>query len=123
MKIIKMGGHKLFKRDQRITDYVSKMLFDLEKWGMDSVRQYSMEFDNWNPPYFDLSIKEINHAISQCDEQLIADTEFCQNNVRDFAQEQLTTLLPLETEIRPGVILGHKHIPVGSIGSYVSGSR
>src|SRR5207247_2265291 len=48
---------------------------------------------------------------------------YCQGNVRRFAQAQLKTLIPLEVEIRPGVILGHKHIPVNSIGSYIPGGR
>jgi sulfopropanediol 3-dehydrogenase len=53
----------------------------------------------------------------------VRDTDFCQGNVRAFAQAQLATLLPLEVEIYPGVTLGHRHIPVSRVGSYIPGGR
>jgi sulfopropanediol 3-dehydrogenase len=90
---------------------------------MDAVRKYSQKFDDWNPTSFELSEQQINEAISKCDEQLIQDTDFCQKNVRDFAEAQLATMKPLEVEISPGIILGHKHIPVNCVGSYVPGGR
>jgi len=90
---------------------------------MDAVRKYSQKFDDWNPTSFELSEQQINEAISKCDEQLIQDTDFCQKNVRDFAEAQLATMKPLEVEIKPGIILGHKHIPVNCVGSYVPGGR
>ena len=61
--------------------------------------------------------------ISQLPQQLIRDTDYCQDNVRRFAEAQLATMLPLEVEIRPGVMLGHRHIPVNSVGSYIPGGR
>lgn len=121
MKIYKHGEHRLFERDPETSRVVSEMLIDLEKNGMDAVRKYSMKFDDWNPDNFELTNAQINKAISELDQQIIEDTDFCQANVRDFAEAQLTTLLPLEIETRPGVILGHKHIPVNSVGSYVPG--
>src|SRR5437879_12554782 len=90
---------------------------------MDAVRRYSEQFDHWNPPSFQLTPKEIDEAVSRVSEQGIRDTKYCQSNVRSFAEAQLKTLLPLETEIRPGVILGHRHIPVNSVGSYIPGGR
>jgi len=87
------------------------------------VRKYSLRFDDWDPPDFELSEKQIEQAIGQLDPQIIEDTDFCQSNVRQFAQAQLATLQPLEAEVRPGVILGHKHIPVKSVGSYIPGGR
>ena len=123
MRVIKEGGHRLFEEDMETSQYVSEMLRDLQKNGMDSVRKYSREFDGWNPPSFELSEQQIDEAIAKCDDQLIADTDFCQANVRSFAEAQLRTMKPLEMEIRPGVILGHKHIPVNSVGSYVPGGR
>ena len=99
------------------------MLKDLEKNGMDAVRKYSRKFDDWNPESFELSETEINEAIARLSTQVIDDTDFCQANVRTFARAQLETMLPLEVEIRPGVILGHKHIPVNSVGSYIPGGR
>ncbi len=99
------------------------MLLDLEKHGIDAVRRYSEKFDNWKPERFELNEKEIKEAIAKLPAEVIKDTEFCQANVRSFAQAQKETLLPLEIETRPGVILGHKHIPVGRVGSYIPGGR
>ncbi len=123
MKIVKEGGHRLFEEDPETTAYVSEMLRGLEQNGMDAVRQYSKKFDDWQPESFELSESQIEEAISKCDDQLIADTDFCQGNVRKFAEAQRTTMQPLEVEIRPGVILGHKHIPVSCVGSYIPGGR
>jgi len=123
VRIFKQGGHRLFENDPETTRIVSEMLLDLEKNGMDAVRKYSIKFDDWNPDDFELSEAQINEAISQLDPQIIEDTDFCQNNVRNFAQAQLKTLLPLEVETFEGVILGHKHIPVKSVGSYIPGGR
>lgn len=123
MKVIKEGGHRLFEEDAETSQYVQDVLRDLRKNGMDAVRKYSQKFDDWNPSSFELSEQQINEAISKCDEQLIQDTDFCQKNVRAFAEAQLATMKPLEVEIKPGIILGHKHIPVNCVGSYVPGGR
>ena len=123
MKTVKSGGHRLFEQDQETSEYVAGMLKDLEQNGMEAVRKYSTKFDDWDPPSFELTSEEIEAAIAQLPEQAIKDTDYCQANVRDFATAQLATLLPLETEIRPGVILGHQHIPVNSVGSYIPGGR
>jgi sulfopropanediol 3-dehydrogenase len=123
MKVVKEGGHRLFEEDQETTQYVREMLDDLRKNGMDAVRKYSQKFDDWNPARFELTHQQIRDAIAKCDEQLVKDTEYCQSNVRAFAKAQLATLQPLEVEISPGIILGHKHIPINRVGSYVPGGR
>ena len=123
MKIIKEGDHHLFEGDDETARTVSALLQDLHARGMDAVREYSQKFDEWDPPDFELQPTEIDEAIERCDAQVVADTAFCQGNVRAFAEAQLATLLPLETEIRPGIVLGHKHIPVRCVGSYVPGGR
>ena len=123
MKIVKAGGHRLFEKDPQTAALVTEMLLDLEKHGMDAVRRYSRKLDDWDPPSFELTRAQSEEAISQLSPQAIRDTEFCQGNVRRFAQEQLKTLLPLEVELRPGVWLGHKHIPVNAVGSYIPGGR
>jgi len=123
MKLLKPGGHRLFQTDHETARVVSAMLADLEKNGMDAVRRYSIRFDDWNPGSFELSQDQIREAVSQLSDQALADTDYCQSNVRAFAQAQLATMLPLEVEIRPGVILAHKHIPVNSVGSYIPGGR
>ena len=123
MKVIKEGGHRLFEEDQETTEYVRKMLDDLRISGMDAVRKYSQKFDDWNPNSFELTEQQISEAIAKCDEQLVKDTDYCQSNVRAFAEAQLATMQPLEVEISPGILLGHKHIPINRVGSYVPGGR
>ena len=123
MKVMKQGQQRLFETDAETAAVVTRMLVDLEKNGMDAVRQYSRKFDDWEPPSFLLSEAQIREAIARVPEQGIRDTDYCQGNVRKFAQEQLKTMLPLEVELRPGVILGHKHIPVNAVGAYIPGGR
>ena len=123
MKLIKDGAHRLFEQDAQTTQIVSEMLLDLEKNGMDAVRKYSRRFDDWDPSNFELSSREIRDISASVPEQVRKDTLFCQHNVRSFAKAQLSTLKSLEIEIRPGVILGHKHIPVKVVGSYIPGGR
>ena len=123
MKVMKQGQQRLFETDAETAAVVTRMLVDLEKNGMDAVRQYSRKFDDWDPPSFLLTEAQIKEAIAKVPEQGIRDTDYCQGNVRKFAQEQFKTMLPLEVEIRPGVILGHKHIPVNSVGSYIPVGR
>lgn len=123
MKIIKEGGHRLFETDPETVKYVSEMLTELRRRGLDAVRDYSRRFDKWSPANFELSEKQIAEAVAQCPDELIRDTQFCQGNVRRFAEAQLSTLRPLEVELRAGVWLGHRHIPVRSVGSYVPGGR
>jgi len=123
MKMYKKGGHRLFETDQETEKVVSEMLLDLEQNKMNAVRKYSRKFDDWHPKNFELNAKQINDAISKLDPQIIEDTNFCQKNVRDFAQAQLKTLLPLEVKTHPGVVLGHRHIPVKAVGGYIPGGR
>jgi sulfopropanediol 3-dehydrogenase len=123
MKVIKEGGHCLFENDRETAEYVSQMLLNLQECGMDAVREYSRKFDGWDPDDFELTESQIEEAIDRCDDQLIRDTDACQLNVRKFAKAQLATILPLEVESEPGIILGHKHIPVDCVGSYIPGGR
>jgi hypothetical protein len=94
MKVIKPGNRRLFENDPETSATVSRMLLELERDGMDAVRRYSQKFDDWNPRMFQLTGAEISEAIAQVPEQAIRDTEYCQENVRRFAQAQLA---------RPGI--------------------
>jgi sulfopropanediol 3-dehydrogenase len=123
MKMFKEGGHRLFEKDPETSRVVSEMLLDLEKNSLDAVRRFSRKFDDWDPASFELNERQIADAIATLDPQVVQDTDFCQANVRRFAEAQLKTLHPLEVETRPGVTLGHKHIPVKSVGSYIPGGR
>ena len=106
MKIVKQGKHRLFESDPETSRIVSEILLDIEKNRFDAVKKYSARFDDWAPASFELSAAEIDEAIAQVPPRVVADTDECQGNVRAFAKAQFATLLPLETEIRPGVILG-----------------
>ena len=121
MKTIKSGGHRLFDNDPETAQVVSEMLLNLEQHGMEAVRRYSRQFDDWDPDSFELGKQQIAKAIANLPKQVIDDTEYCQGNVRRFAQAQLETMRPLEVQIRPGVALGHRHIPVQKVGSYIPG--
>jgi sulfopropanediol 3-dehydrogenase len=123
MKVIKEGGHRLFETDPETARYVSELLGRLRRDGMEAVREMSAQFDDWSPKSFELTTAQIDEAVAQCSDQLRTDTTFCQGNVRRFAEEQLKMFRPLEVESRPGVWLGHKHIPVATVGSYVPGGR
>jgi sulfopropanediol 3-dehydrogenase len=123
MKTIKSGGHRLFDNDPETAQVVSEMLLNLEQHGMEAVRRYSRQFDDWDPDSFELGKQQIAKAIANLPKQVIDDTEYCQGNVRRFAQAQLETMRPLEVQIRPGVALGHRHIPVQKVGSYIPGGR
>ena len=92
MRIYKNGGHRLFESDPETSRIVSELLLELERDGMDAVRKYSSKFDDWNPDSFELSQKQISESIATLDGQVIEDTDFCQNNVRQFAQAQLATM-------------------------------
>lgn len=106
MQVIKSAEQRLLERDTETVARVSGMLLDLEKNGMDAVRKYSRQFDDWDPSSFRLTPQQIAGAIAQVPEQSIRDTEYCQDNIRRFAEAQLKTLAPLEMEVRLGVILG-----------------
>jgi sulfopropanediol 3-dehydrogenase len=123
MQILKSGIHRLFEHDADTAATVSRILIDIEKSGMDAVRKYSRMFDDWEPASFRMTESEISDAINQLSEQAIRDTDVCQSNVRAFARAQFETLRDLEIETQPGVTLGHKHIPVNSVGCYVPGGR
>ncbi len=88
-----------------------------------AVRELSQQFDNWSPPSFKLTAPEIERAIGQVKKRDLDDIKFAQAQVRNFAQKQKDTMRDLEVETLPGVILGHRHIPVSSIGCYVPGGR
>ena len=88
-----------------------------------AVRDLSARFDNWSPPDFRLSLSQIEDLIATLPEQVISDIHFAQAQIRRFAEAQRAALLDIEVETLPGVILGHKNIPVESVGCYIPGGR
>ncbi|HET9617607.1 MAG TPA: histidinol dehydrogenase [Pseudolabrys sp.] len=109
--------------DAKVRETVEDILGQIEARGDAAVRDLSQKFDNWAPQEFKLSPQDIERAISQVSKRDLEDIKFAQAQVRNFAQKQKDTMLDLEVETLPGVILGHKHIPVNSIGCYVPGGR
>jgi sulfopropanediol 3-dehydrogenase len=102
---------------------VSEMLSRINRDGIDAIRSYSAELDGWNPSSFIVDDATIGLACEQIGEELREHIAFAQDQVHTFAAAQRTTLTDLEVETLPGVTLGHRHIPVRSVGSYVPGGR
>src|ERR1700747_1682229 len=109
--------------DAKVRETVEAILADVEARGDKAVRELSRKFDNWAPENFRLSAQEIERAIGQVPKRDLDDVRFAQAQVRNFAQKKKDTLTDLEVETLPGVVLGHRHIPVNSIGCYVPGGR
>ena len=98
------------------------ILADVEARRDAAVRDLSRKFDNWSPASFRLTPAEIERALARVPGRDLDDIKFAQQQVRNFAQKQ-KTLHDLEVETLPGVVLGHRHIPVDSIGCYDAGGR
>jgi sulfopropanediol 3-dehydrogenase len=102
---------------------VEEILSDIENRGDAAVRDLSEKFDNWSPESFRLSDDEIATLVASVQQKTIDDIKFAQEQVRNFAQVQRDAIKDVEIETLPGVILGHKNIPVNSVGCYVPGGR
>src|SRR3974390_3735183 len=102
---------------------VESILADIDARKDQAVKDLSKKFDNWAPADFKLSSIEIERAIGQVRKRDLEDIKFAQTQVRNFAQKQRESMNDLEVETLPGVVLGHRHIPVNSIGCYVPGGR
>ncbi|MFZ3310916.1 MAG: histidinol dehydrogenase, partial [Xanthobacteraceae bacterium] len=109
--------------DAKVRETVEQILADIDAHKDAAVRELSQKFDNWSPPSFKLAPDEIERAIGQVKKRDLDDIKFAQAQVRNFAQKQKDTLRDLDIETMPGVVLGHRHIPVNSIGCYVPGGR
>ena len=106
-----------------IRSVVENILADIEKSGDKAVRSLSKRFDKWNPKDFKLSKAEIEDCMKSLSKQVIDDIKFAQAQVRNFAQIQRDALRDVEVETMPGVVLGHKNIPINSVGCYVPGGK
>ena len=109
--------------DAKVRATVEGILDQIKSRGDDAVRDLSEKFDKWSPANFKLSAQEIEKAIGQVAKRDLDDIKFAQAQVRNFAQKQRDSMKDLEVETLPGVVLGHRHIPVNSIGCYVPGGR
>jgi sulfopropanediol 3-dehydrogenase len=109
--------------DVKVQQVVAGILEDIRLRGDVAVRELSVKFDNWNPPDFKMTPEQIEAVIATVDPQTIEDLKFAQDQIRNFAEIQKAALQDVEVETLPGVILGHKNIPVNSVGCYVPGGE
>ncbi len=124
-KIIKDGINPdiEFAADEKVRDIVANIINDIRERGDEAARELSNKFDNWNPESFRLSQAEIDAAVASLSTEERDVIDFAMKQVRNFAQVQRDSMQDVEVETMPGVILGHKHIPVNSAGCYIPGGR
>ena len=125
IKVIKSGISEEAAADMgaKVKAIVEGVLKDIETRGDTAVRELSQKFDKWSPDSFRLSDDEIQAAIARLPEQTISDIEFAQTQIRNFAEIQKASMHEVEEETLPGVFLGHKNIPVNSVGCYIPGGK
>ncbi|MEE2999995.1 MAG: histidinol dehydrogenase [Pseudomonadota bacterium] len=109
--------------ETKVRKTVEGILDEIKVRGDEALKDYSEKFDNWRPEEFRLSRAEIDGCYAKVTDQNIADIKFAQDQVRGFAEIQKAALVDVEQETLPGVILGHKNIPVNSVGCYVPGGK
>ena len=114
---------EIMEADDKVKKIVEDILNDVSKRGDDAVKELSIKFDNYNPKSFILNENDIKNIIDKVSKRDLEDIKFAQDQVKNFAKKQLECLLDLEVETMPGVILGHKNIPVNSVGCYVPGGK
>src|SRR4051795_227211 len=118
-----MDAGAIEEADAKVRATVEGILDQIRSRGDAAVRELSEKFDKWSPENFKLTPQEIEKSIGQVAKRDLEDIKFAQAQVRNFAQKQRDSMKDIEVETLPGVILGHRHIPVNSIGCYVPGGR
>ena len=109
--------------DAKVRATVEDILADIDSRGNAAVRELSEKFDKWSPEDFRLSDAEIAACVARLSSQTLDDIRFAQANIRKFAEIQKAALRDVEEETLPGVFLGHRNIPVNSVGCYVPGGK
>ncbi|SCK25085.1 sulfopropanediol 3-dehydrogenase [Variovorax sp. HW608] len=110
-------------QDAQVRQTVETILGDVQQRGDEAVRDYSAKFDQWSPAAFRLSQAQIDACIAALSAQALADIRFAQAQIRRFAQIQKSSMHDVEIETLPGVVLGHRNIPVNSVGCYIPGGK
>ncbi|MDZ7627869.1 MAG: histidinol dehydrogenase [Parvularculaceae bacterium] len=118
-----VSAEKTETDDNAVRKTVEDVLRDIGARGDEAVRDYSAKFDKWSPPAFRLSRAEIKACYQELTAQNLDDIRFAQTQVRNFAEHQRAALRDIEVETLPGVFLGHKNIPMNSVGCYVPGGK
>lgn len=125
VEYIKQGKPVEEKADlnKQVRETVESIIQEIDQQGDVAVRHYSEKFDKWNPSEFRLSQAEIEACVAQLSKDQIDDILFAQAQIRRFSQIQKSTLSDVEIETLPGVVLGHKNLPVASVGCYIPGGK
>jgi sulfopropanediol 3-dehydrogenase len=123
VRFLKQRGRRPSEAPPEVRRRVDAMLADIESGGAEAVRRWSRELDGWNPERFVVGEAEFERAAAELDGELREHIAFAQAQIRGFAEAQRATLTDLRVETLPGVVLGHRHIPVESVGAYVPGGR
>jgi sulfopropanediol 3-dehydrogenase len=110
-------------QDRKVRDTVEAILADIQERGDVAVREMSIKFDNWDRRDYRLTHAEIDECLSLLTTRDLDDIGFAQDQIRSFAQHQRASMKDIEVETLPGVFLGHKNIPVNSVGCYVPGGK
>jgi sulfopropanediol 3-dehydrogenase len=111
------------EEDAKVRSVVETTLAEIEKNGDAAVRRLSEKFDAYSPTNFLLSEQDVEVAMSQVSSRDLEDIRYAQTQIRTFAEAQRASMTDIEVETQPGVILGHKNIPVQSVGCYVPGGK
>lgn len=110
-------------QDRKVRDTVEAILRDVQERGNEAVRELSVRFDGWDRSDYRLTDAEIRACLSELSQRDLDDIRFAQEQIRNFAQHQRAALKDIEVETLPGVFLGHRNIPVNSVGCYVPGGK
>jgi sulfopropanediol 3-dehydrogenase len=123
--ILKKGISEEQSREasNQVRDIVDGILQGITEHGDIHLREVSERLDNWSPPNFRLSEDEVQACIDSLPEDTLHDIKFAQEQVKNFARIQLDSMKNVEVETRPGIILGHKHLPMNSVGCYIPGGK
>ncbi|CDQ26407.1 histidinol dehydrogenase [Halobacillus karajensis] len=114
---------ELQETSEKVQEAVAGIIKDIEANGDKAVRELSVQFDKWSPDSFRLTDEQIRDVVESVDDSVKEDIKFAQKQIRFFAQKQRESMKDIEVETIPGVTLGHKNIPVNSVGCYIPGGR
>ena len=125
IKILKVGASREQTREKsdHVRGVVEGILKGINDKGDSHIRELSEKFDNWSPKSFRLTSDEIQECIDSLSLDTLNDIKFAQEQVKNFARLQLESISDIEVETRPGITLGHKNIPMNSVGCYIPGGK
>lgn len=118
-----MSSDVMADHDDQVRQTVEEIIEDINTRGDVALREYSVRFDRWSPDSFRLSADDIDGCHRELSDQVLEDIKFAQTQIRNFARAQRDAILDIEVETLPGVTLGHKNLPVNSVGCYVPGGK